>query len=89
MNASIKSILSRKVSMVLVILITQLTTLSAAFAAELVREPWQDHKIFAINKQPPHSSLFPYQSQQAALVNDKAQSSHYLFLACCSCSYYA
>ena len=80
MNALIKGILSRKVSMVLAILITQLTTLSAAFAAELVREPWQDHKIFAINKQPPHSSLFPYQSQQAALVNDKAQSSHYLLL---------
>ena len=48
--------------------------------AKQEREPWQDHQVFAINKLDPHASLFPYQSRDAALVDDKSQSSNYLLL---------
>ena len=44
------------------------------------REPWEDNKIFAINKEAPHASLFPFQSRDAALVNDKEQNDNFLLL---------
>lgn len=55
---------------------------AAAFAnsAEGKREPWQNHQVFAINKLPPHSTLFPFQTPQAALINNKAQSSNFMLL---------
>lgn len=49
-------------------------------ATEKKREPWQDHQVFAVNKLKPHSSSFPFQSTQAALVGNKAQNSNYLLL---------
>lgn len=44
------------------------------------REPWQNHQVFAINKEQPHSTLFPFASEAAALINDKQQSARYLSL---------
>lgn len=44
------------------------------------RAPWQDHTVFAINKEEPHATLFPFRSEQAALLNDKNNSSHYMLL---------
>ncbi|SEK76127.1 beta-galactosidase [Colwellia chukchiensis] len=44
------------------------------------REPWEDHQVFAINKQDPRASFFPFQSRDAALINDKQQSDNFLLL---------
>lgn len=44
------------------------------------REPWEDHQVFAINKEAPRATFFPFKSERAALNNDKAQSSNYLLL---------
>jgi len=41
---------------------------------------WQNHQVFAINKQAPHATLFPYLSEQAALVDQPSQNSNYLLL---------
>ena len=43
-------------------------------------EPWEDNKIFSINKEAPHASLFPFQSRDAALADSKEQSNNYLLL---------
>ncbi|MDO6427001.1 glycoside hydrolase family 2 TIM barrel-domain containing protein [Thalassotalea sp. 1_MG-2023] len=57
------------------------TSLFATSAsANEVREPWRDHTVFAINKLEPRASLFPYQSEQAALVDLKEQSSNFMLL---------
>ena len=32
------------------------------------RKPWENNKIFAINKEAPHASLFPFQSCDAKLA---------------------
>ncbi|WP_286271464.1 glycoside hydrolase family 2 TIM barrel-domain containing protein [Thalassotalea hakodatensis] len=57
------------------------TSLFATSAsANEVREPWRDHTVFAINKLEPRASLFPYQSEQAALVDIKEQSSNFMLL---------
>ncbi|GHE86968.1 glycoside hydrolase family 2 TIM barrel-domain containing protein [Thalassotalea profundi] len=44
------------------------------------REPWEDHQVFAINKEAPHATLFPFANTSAALVNDKEKSANYLLL---------
>ncbi|GLX80424.1 beta-galactosidase [Thalassotalea insulae] len=44
------------------------------------REPWQNHKVFAINKLAPHSNLFPFANPIAAMANDKSQSANYQLL---------
>ena len=44
------------------------------------RPPWQDHTVFAINKEEPHATLFPFRSEQAALLNDKNNSAHFMLL---------
>ncbi len=43
-------------------------------------EPWQNHQVFAINKEAPHASLFPFESIETSLVNNKEQSSNFLLL---------
>ena len=48
--------------------------------ADEARPPWQDHTVFAINKEAPHATLFPYRSEQAALIDDKSASAHYMLL---------
>ncbi len=48
--------------------------------ASEVRPPWQDHTVFAINKEAPHATLFPFRSEQAALINNKTSSSHFMLL---------
>ena len=44
------------------------------------REPWEDHTVFAINKEDPHATLFPFSSNAAALIGDKTLSPNYLLL---------
>ncbi len=41
---------------------------------------WEDPTVFAIIKQAPHATLFPYESVEAALVDDQAQSPYFRFL---------
>lgn len=56
------------------------TLFTASLFAEQTREPWQDHKVFAINKLAPHASLFPFASNEAALLDNKQQSSRFILL---------
>ena len=44
------------------------------------RVPWQDHTVFGINKLAPHATAFPYQSQAAALIDNKQNSTNFLLL---------
>jgi len=44
------------------------------------REPWENNEVFAINKEAPHASLFPFQTREAALTNNKEQSNNFLLL---------
>ena len=44
------------------------------------REPWENNKIFAINKEAPHASFFPFKSRDAALINDQEKSDNFLLL---------
>jgi len=44
------------------------------------REPWENNEVFAINKEAPHASFFPFQSRDAALINNKEQSDNFLLL---------
>ncbi len=50
------------------------------YANSQTREPWEDHQIFSINKEAPHASLFPFQSRDEALNDNKQQSNNYLLL---------
>lgn len=43
-------------------------------------EPWRDHTVFGINKLPPHATLFPYASEEAALTDDRRRSPGFLSL---------
>ncbi|WP_340677423.1 glycoside hydrolase family 2 TIM barrel-domain containing protein [Paraglaciecola sp.] len=45
-----------------------------------IREPWENHEIFGINKEAPHASMFPFTSRDAALVNEQQKSDNYLLL---------
>ncbi len=44
------------------------------------REPWENNEVFAINKEAPHATLFPYQSIYESLNNVKEHSNNYLLL---------
>lgn len=44
------------------------------------RAPWEDHQVFAINKEDPRSSSFSYASEAEALVDDYSGSTRYLSL---------
>jgi len=61
-----------------VLMASLLTVCAESVAKE--RQPWEDHQVFAINKLAPHASLFPFQSQSAALNNNKENSSNFLLL---------
>ncbi len=41
---------------------------------------WEDPSIFAVNKEAPHATLFPFGSLDAALANDRAQSPFFVSL---------
>lgn len=56
------------------------TLFTSTMSAEPVREPWQDHTVFAINKLAPHASLFPFKNTNEALLDNKANSSNYMLL---------
>jgi len=64
-----------KINLVIII-----TLSSFANAKDKEREPWEDNKVFAINKEAAHASLFPFQSRDAALVDEKEQSGNFLLL---------
>jgi beta-galactosidase len=38
---------------------------------------WEDPAVFAINKEPPHATLFPYESRSLALARDPARSTYF------------
>ncbi len=63
----------------LTLLLLWLTHLNAN-AENKEKEPWQNHQVFAVNKEAPHASLFPFESSNAALLNNKEQSNNYLLL---------
>lgn len=55
--------------------------LTTSFQADAdTREPWENNKVFAINKEAPHATLFPFQSVNESLTNVKEQSDNFLLL---------
>ncbi|RHW76262.1 glycoside hydrolase family 2 TIM barrel-domain containing protein [Colwellia sp. RSH04] len=56
------------------------TLFASSMSAKEVREPWQDHTVFAINKLAPHASLFPFKNSHEALLDNKEQSSNFMLL---------
>jgi len=44
------------------------------------RESWENNEVFAINKEAPHVTFFPFLSRDAALFNNKEQSENFLLL---------
>ena len=54
--------------------------LVSSVLAENNRLPWQDHQVFAINKEAPHATLFPFGSRSSALLNDKNESKNHILL---------
>jgi len=44
------------------------------------RQPWENNKVFAINKEAAHATLFPFQSVNESLTNVKEQSDNFLLL---------
>jgi len=66
-----------------ILLINVVLTFLFSFSADAKvdqREPWENNEVFAINKEAPHASFFPFQSRDAALINNKKQSDNYLLL---------
>ncbi|WP_105254489.1 glycoside hydrolase family 2 TIM barrel-domain containing protein [Pseudoalteromonas sp. T1lg75] len=57
-----------------------LITLASPICSAQSKEPWRDHQVFAINKQAPHATLFPFSSPFAALNDNKESSPNYLAL---------
>ncbi|MGD2216134.1 MAG: hypothetical protein PVJ64_05235, partial [Gemmatimonadales bacterium] len=41
---------------------------------------WENPAVFAINKQPPHATLFPFESRDLALAGDETRSAYYRLL---------
>lgn len=68
-----------KLKLLVPVLVSSLlaTTLSANTDT---RQPWENHQVFAINKEAPHATLFPYQSIYESLTNIKEQSNNFLLL---------
>ncbi|WP_057832924.1 glycoside hydrolase family 2 TIM barrel-domain containing protein [Colwellia sp. TT2012] len=67
-----------KASLLFVIL--GVTFFTSSVFAKQVREPWQDHQVFAINKLAPHASFFPFSTVNAALDDNKEHSDNFILL---------
>jgi len=69
------------VKSILLIQVAVAAILTTSFQAEAdIREPWENNKVFAINKEAPHATLFPFQSVNESLTNVKEQSDNFLLL---------
>ncbi|HSG81117.1 MAG TPA: beta-galactosidase, partial [Gemmatimonadota bacterium] len=55
-------------------------SLAPALAAAQQAPDWENPAVFAINKEPPHATLFPYESRELALMRDEASSAYYRLL---------
>ncbi|UCF19053.1 MAG: hypothetical protein JSU87_14145 [Gemmatimonadota bacterium] len=42
---------------------------------------WENPAVFAINKEPPHATLFPFETRELALGRDEAASAYYRLLS--------
>lgn len=58
------------------VMVVSLGLLSAVGTAQQVPD-WENPDIFAINKEAPHATLFPFATRDAALRNDKRTSPYY------------
>jgi beta-galactosidase len=64
---------------------TVLNTVAAVVGIALSSSPaagqevpdWEDQNVFAVNKEAPHATLFPFATRDAALRNDKSTSPYY------------
>jgi beta-galactosidase len=59
--------------------IVALATLPMAALAQQPND-WENPAVFAINKEPPHATLFPYENRSLALARDPSQSAFLLGL---------
>ena len=62
------------------IAILLLASLLYAGCAPAERHDWENPAVFAVNKEAPHATLFPYEDADLALANDRTQSARFLSL---------
>ena len=60
--------------------IVSLLLLMNIVVANEKKEPWRDHTVFAINKLEPRATLFPFQSEEAALTDQKELNNNFMLL---------
>lgn len=53
---------------------------SQGFAQEQKRQPWEDHRVFSINKLPPRATSFGFENRLAALNLTKEQTNSFMLL---------
>ena len=70
----------RKHARILLTSIAAIVGLSPAAAAGQQAPDWERPDVFAINKEPPHASLFPFETRELALARDETRSAYYRLL---------
>jgi len=69
------------VKSILLLQIAVSAILTTSFQANAeTRMPWENNEVFAINKEAPHATLFPFQSVNESLTDIKEQSDNFLLL---------
>ena len=69
------------VKSILLLQIAVSAILTTSFQANAeTRMPWGNNEVFAINKEAPHATLFPFQSVNESLTDIKEQSDNFLLL---------
>ena len=61
-------------------ILTLATALLPCAAAAQQPNDWENPAVFAVNKEPPHATLFPYESRALALARDPSRSAEFLDL---------
>jgi len=68
-----------KLSLIIIVVLTLLLSSNSTIQAK-TRKPWENHQVFGINKEEPHTTLFPFKTLSAAIANKKEDSTNYLLL---------
>ena len=69
------------VKTILLLKVAVATILTSSFQVNAdTRQAWEDNEVFAINKEAPHATFFPFQSVNESLINIKEQSNNFLML---------
>lgn len=76
----IGSLGSKIFSYIFIVLLLSSCTFESKTIESAYTHDWENEQIFEINKEGPHSTLFPYESLEKALQSDKGQSDYFTSL---------